>query len=95
MALGPDELVAIDALLQAESASPPGGDAGTRAEFRRRFPWMSVTRCDASDMDSEPPYRVYSGLSLFLVDATEHCWCITRDPARATGIVLARHAEGL
>jgi len=27
---------------------------------------------------------------LFLVDASDHCWRITSDPASATGIVLAR-----
>jgi len=32
---------------------------------------------------------------LFLVDASDHCWRITSDPAQATGIVLARHAECL
>ena len=45
-------------------------------------------------MDTAVPFREYPGLSLFLVDATDHCWKITGDPARATGIVVARHKTG-
>ena len=95
MGVGTDELAAIDELLAAEAASASGGDASARADFRRRFPSLSLTRCDVSDMDAETPFRLYPGLSLFLVDASDHCWHITSDPARATGIVLARHAERL
>jgi hypothetical protein len=93
MGLGTDELAAIDDLLAAESLCAPDGDAIARAAFRRRFPNLSLTRCDASDMDAEAPFRVYPGLNLFLVDASDHCWRITSDPAQATGIVLARHLE--
>ena len=90
MALGADELAAIDVLLAAESA---GWDAGSSANFRRLFPGLSLTRCDASDMEAETPFRVYPGMSLFLVDASDHCWCLTSDPAQATGVVLARHKD--
>jgi hypothetical protein len=90
MGLGVDELAAIDALLAAESVSPPGAGEVALADFRRRFPRLSVTRCDSSDVDSETPFRALPGMSLFLVDASDHCWRITSDPASATGIVLAR-----
>jgi len=93
MALGTDELAAIDDLLAADAASAPVGDASVRAKFRQRFPGLSLTCCDASDMDTEKPFRVYPGLSLFLVDASDHCWRITSHPEHATGIVLARHKE--
>ncbi len=95
MGLGADELAAIDELLAAESASASSDHAGARADFRRRFPRLSLTRCDVSDMDAENPFRVYPGMSLFLVDASDHCWRITSDPSQATGIVLARHAKCL
>jgi hypothetical protein len=91
MGLGASELAIIDELLRAESESAPGSGASALAGFRERFPRLSLTRCDASDIDSETPFRVYSTLSLFLVDASDHCWRITSDPARATGIVVARH----
>lgn len=93
MGLATDELAAIEELQAAESGPARAGDANARANLRERFPWLSVTRCDASDMDAETPFRVYPGLSMFLVDASDHCWRITSDPALATGIVLARHAE--
>ena len=87
MALETDELAAIDETL---AAAP---DASAFAGLRQRFPCLSLTRCDASDMDTETPFRVYPGLSLYLVDTSDHCWRITADPARATGIVISRHAE--
>jgi len=62
------------------------------ADFRRRFPALSLTRCDASDMSGEEPFREYPKFNLYLVDGRDHCWHITVDPASATGIVVAaRH----
>ena len=83
------ELAEIEDLLAAESASAPDGSGP--AGFRQRFPKVSLTRCDLSDIDSETPFRVYAGLSLYLVDSSDHCARITSDLARATGIVVARH----
>lgn len=57
--------------------------------LRAALPQLSVTRCDASDLD-DAPYRRYAGFDLHLVDGAGHCWQLTRDPATATGIVLAR-----
>ena len=89
MALETDELAMLDELLTAVASA----DASALAGIRQRFPWLSLTRCDASDMDAETPFRVYPGLSLYLVDASDHCWRITSDPTRATGLVLARRVE--
>lgn len=91
MGLCADEIAAIDGLLAAQPALLTGGDAGVLSEFRLRFPALSLTVCDLSDIDSELPFRVYPAMSLFLVDAGDHCWKITSDPARATGVVVARH----
>ena len=84
MGLSDHDFAAIDSMLAG------GADASGLADFRRRFPSLSLTRCDASDVDAETPYREYPEVSLFLVDAHDHCWRITSDPARATGIVVAR-----
>jgi hypothetical protein len=81
MALGPNELMEIDQVLSA-----PGADVF--AELRGRFPHLSWTRCDASDV-TEEPFRSYSRFEIHLVDRSDHCVQITADPARATGIVLA------
>jgi hypothetical protein len=86
MALGPNELTAIDELLSA-----PGVDARVFAELRSRFPHLSWTKCDASDV-TEEPFRSYSRFEVHLVDRTDHCVQITADPARATGIVLAERS---
>jgi hypothetical protein len=68
-----------------------GSDGSGLVDFRQHFPALTLTRCDAADVDAEIPFREYPGVSLFLVDAHDHCWRITSDPARATGIVLAKH----
>ena len=61
------------------------------AAVRQRYPGVSVTLCDRSDIDSETPYRELAACSLFLVDGTDRCWHLTGDPARATGVVVASH----
>ena len=83
MALGPNELLEIDQVLSA-----PDADARVFAQLRGRFPNLSWTRCDASDV-TESPFRSYSRFDVHLVDRSDHCVQITADPARATGIVLA------
>jgi hypothetical protein len=83
MGLNAVELGEIDALLGAPEA---GNEA--LAELRRRFPGLSLTRCDASDIDAEEPFRAYRRFTLYLVDGTDHCWHITGDPVRATGLVI-------
>ena len=83
MALRPDELLEIDGVLSA-----PDAGAQVFAQLRSRFPHLSWTRCDASDV-TESPFRTYSRFEVHLVDRSDHCVQITTDPARATGIVLA------
>jgi hypothetical protein len=83
MALGPNELLEIDQVLSA-----PDADARVLAQLRGRFPHLSWTRCDASDV-AESPFRSYSRFEVHLVDRSDHCVQITADPERATGIVLA------
>jgi hypothetical protein len=85
MALSVDDLTEIDALLVAPDAERPF------SELRRRFPHLSWTCCDASDV-TEAPFRVYERFEIHLLDSADHCSQITSDPARATGIVLARRS---
>jgi hypothetical protein len=86
MALSVDDLTEIDALLVA-----PEADARPFSELRRRFPHLSWTCCDASDV-TEEPFRVYEQFEIHLLDSAYHCSHITSDPARATGVVLARRS---
>lgn len=84
MALSADELSEIDTLL-----SSPEAASQAFTELRRRFPHLSLTRCDASDV-VESPFRAYPVFDVHLLDAKDHCVQITTDPARATGIILAK-----
>ena len=86
MALSAEELAEIEALLEA-----PGADGRALADLRRRFPHLSLTRCDASDVDSDEPFRTYARFDLYLVDGADHCWRLTSEPERATGLVVAEH----
>ncbi|MHB1301435.1 MAG: hypothetical protein ACYCY8_11290 [Burkholderiales bacterium] len=62
-------------------------------EFRKRFPGISLTRCDPYDMSEEIPFRSIPGFDLYLVDGRDHCVKITREPLDATGIVLAERRQ--
>jgi hypothetical protein len=83
MALGIEELMEIERALSA-----PDVDARVVAGMRQRFPHLSWTRCDASDV-TETPFRSYGRFDIHLVDRTDHCVQITSDPMRASGIVVA------
>ena len=78
-----DDLSRLDAMLVTPAAGNP------LAEFRTRFPGLSLTRCDASDMSTEQAFREYPAFNLYLVDGRDHCWRVTHDPAAATGVVVA------
>ena len=84
MALNAEELGEIDRML-----STPEAGTQTVAELRQRFPHLSWTRCDASDV-TEAPFRSYGTFDVHLLDSADHCSQITSDPARATGVILAR-----
>ena len=84
MALTPADIKDIDALLGAAHA-----DAGTIDQLRARFPNLSLTRADASDLDADTPFRQYERFSLYLVDGSSHCWSLTQNPEHATGLVVA------
>jgi hypothetical protein len=43
-------------------------------------------------MNGDQPFRRHPSFDLHLVDRSDHCWRLTADPARATGIVLAHKA---
>ncbi len=83
MGLSADELAGIDALLGA-----PDADAQAVAAIRQRFPRLSLTRCDPSDLADEMPFRGYERFDLYLVDGGGHCWRLTQKPAEATGLVV-------
>ncbi len=84
-----DKLGEIEALLAA-----PAADPSILADFRQKFPGVSITRCDASDVDAEHPYKEFPRFTLYLVSAINHCVSITRDPSIATGIIVVHNKAG-
>ena len=86
MGLSAEDLAEIDALLAA-----PGAAAQAFATLRERFPGLSVTRVDASDLSLETPFRHYERFDLYLVDGSNHCWSLTDSPEDATGVAVAVH----
>ncbi|TQF29602.1 hypothetical protein [Bradyrhizobium sp. UNPA324] len=86
MALAATELSEIEQALASSDAAPQA-----YIELRQKFPHLTWVRCDASDV-TETPYRSFGLFDLHLLDSADHCAAITDDPARATGIVLAKRA---
>jgi hypothetical protein len=86
MPLSADELTEIDKMLSA-----PDADASLYTQLRQRFPHLSLTRCDASDV-VESPFRSYQKFDLHLLNTKDHCAQITEDPASATGLILAKRS---
>ena len=70
------------------SLSTANNSSQVVAGVRHRFPSLTITRCDASDVDTETPVLTVDRFSVFLVDGSDHCWRLTTDAARATGLVL-------
>ena len=85
MALAAVELAEIEQALASDL--PPQA----YLELRQKYPHLVWIRCEASDV-TEEPYRSFREFDLHLLDSADHCAQITDDPARATGIVLAKRA---
>lgn len=84
MALAENDLAEIEKILSA-----PDNGSGVIATLRGLLPHLSWTGCDASDMSDEP-FRTYPTYEVHLLDTADHCAQLTSDPARATGVVLAK-----
>lgn len=89
MAIGADQLRAIDELL-----ATAGADFSILAPLRQIAPGLSATRCDVTDMQDETPFRTYERCNLYLLDRRDHCARITDDPGAATGVIVAAKGEG-
>ncbi len=83
MAVSVEELTEIDKILSDAEKAPLAV-----SELRRKFPHLSWTKCDASDV-IETPYRTYPHCDVHLLDGGDHCVHVTAEPEQATGVVLA------
>lgn len=57
--------------------------------LRTTFPDLHFTYCMDDDVTAAEPVREGEGFNLYLVDGSNHCFCFTQDPDKATGLVLA------
>lgn len=89
MGLNENDLAAIDSVL---AACDPAAVRSVAVDLRARFPSFVVLSCDAADV-LEDPWRSYPALDLHFVDTRNHCTEMTRDPAVATGLLLAARGE--
>jgi hypothetical protein len=87
MPLTAGDLAEIERVL----ASSDGGGQ-VYLELRQKYPHVAWIRCDASDV-TEAPFRSFREVDMHLLDSADHCAQITADPARATGIVLAKRVS--
>ena len=83
MPIAASEIQDIESFLASAPAS-----AAVFAELRRKFPNLSWSRCDASDVEEEP-FRTIGGFDLHLLDTRDHCPTVVSDPATANGLILA------
>ena len=84
MSLSPTDFAHIVSVLDSVGPSVDGV-----AALKARFVGLSFTRCHPSEVDTETPFFERETFSLYLVDAADHCWRLTDDPQRATGLVVA------
>jgi len=83
MPVTPAQLAQIDGVLETGAA-----DGATLAALRGLGGGLTATRCDASDLVDETPFRSYPCCRLYLLDGRDHCMKITTDPDAATGLVV-------
>ncbi|MBL8437084.1 MAG: hypothetical protein JNM61_02695 [Zoogloeaceae bacterium] len=85
------ESVALD-LARRFAASP--SDEAALATFRAEHPGLRFLACSEDDIPARlSPWLTAEGVELYLMDATEHCVRLSRDPENACGLVFARLVE--
>lgn len=91
MSLTVEQIDAIAALANARFAEGASRDAVVKA-VRETLSGLTVTGCLEGDV-TERPFREEARWLLFLVDGSDHCWKLTADPAKASGLVIAERDE--
>ena len=87
--ISPDEAVAL-----AQRFTTAGADEAALAALRAEHPDLRFATC--SEDDVPPRLQAWTsapGVQIYLLDATEHCMRLSRDPETACGIVFALEVE--
>jgi len=61
----------------------------TLTELRQTYPSIHFTYCSDDDIHSARPAIERAEFNIYLVDTSGHCFTLTSDFDKATGIVLA------
>ncbi|MCB1887745.1 MAG: hypothetical protein KDH20_09065 [Rhodocyclaceae bacterium] len=62
--------------------------------FRQEHPELRFYACSEDDIPPRlSPWLSVDGVGVYLIDASEHCMSLTRDPEHACGLVFALEAE--
>lgn len=70
-----------------------GVDDTVVGQLRVQWPKIHFTYCSDDDIHNGKPVQVAEQFSLYLVDSSEHCLCLTNDFDTATGLVIAEHYD--
>lgn len=68
-----------------------GVDDEAVSRLRACWPDIHFTYCSEDDIHSGKPVEETPAFSIYLVDSSEHCLCLTTDPNTATGLVIAEN----
>lgn len=78
----------------AERFAASGSDEAALAAFKAEHPSLRFFACSEDDIPARlPPWLAAAGVEVYLMDATEHCVRLSRDPESACGLVFARLVE--
>lgn len=73
--------------------SEHGVDEMAVSQLRSLWPEIHFTYCSEDDIHSGRPVQQTEKFSLYLVDSSDHCLCLTTDFNTATGLVIAEHYD--
>lgn len=69
-------------------------DDGALASFKAEHPGLRFFACSEDDIPARlSPWTSADGVEVYLMDATEHCVRLSKDPESACGLVFARLVE--
>jgi hypothetical protein len=85
------ETAALD--LARRFVASPSEDVAL-ASFKAEYPDLRFFACSEDDIPARlSPWLAAEGVELYLMDATEHCVRLSKDPESACGLVFARLVE--
>lgn len=71
-----------------------GSDEAVLARIRAAHPGLRFYACSEDDVPPRlPPWLTEGRIAVYLMDASEHCVRLSRDPEHACGLVFAVVAE--